>query len=296
MEATSRPPTGVTWVARLKRWRAQLRIGDTVKTLGSFTEAGAAAAAVATARAARPAPPVAAGDPPLLPGVSWRDGRWRVRGVRGEGEAGGFASRGEAEDAARRKPRVYAMRGSVLRRPAPAGDAAAARKGAFITGYASWRAVETKRLLQSGGALLEGAAPASLRAELKRLWAARARGGGGAAGGAGRADGGEAHNTLPANAAGAAPPAVARSRCAPRQEEYNLWARQERARLLALPEVAQLDRVHRSAVVKRELVSAWRAKRGEGAHAAAASGAAVEPAAAWPAAGPGFVHHEAVLI
>jgi hypothetical protein len=107
---------GVSWATHARKWRAQLRVGDCMKNLGYFAEEADAARAVAAARAARPElrlppeerlpPEATAEEPPLLPGVSWRDGRWRVRGL----PCGGFATRGEAELACRRKPRVRAMR------------------------------------------------------------------------------------------------------------------------------------------------------------------------------------------
>jgi hypothetical protein len=150
---------GVGWAAHARKWRAQLRVGDSMKNLGYFAEEGDAARAVAAARAARPElrlPPqerlpreAPAGEPPLLPGVSWRDGRWRVRGVPG----GGFATRGEAEDACRRKPRVRAMR-----RSAP--------------WCVKWEAAATASLLKSSPFQDEGAViGVPLRVALKAMWA-----------------------------------------------------------------------------------------------------------------------------
>lgn len=45
---------GVGWAVHARKWRAQLRVGDSMKNLGYFAEECDAARAVAAARAARP--------------------------------------------------------------------------------------------------------------------------------------------------------------------------------------------------------------------------------------------------
>jgi colicin import membrane protein len=262
MDNTQLAPPGVWWSASARKWRAQLRISGVVKTLGYFATAGGAAAAVAAARAARQLDAAGALDappPPPTGGVILLKGRWRVRGARGCGAEGGFASRAEAEGAAAAAAAAAAARRSAA---GPRGAAAAARRAAHITGYVAWRAAEIERLLRDGAPPPAGGG--GLRAELKRLWAARAG---------------------PADAAAAAEARGAR--CPPRLQEFNAWARQERPRLLALPEFAQVAGALRGAAVQRELAQMWRAALGAQAAAAAAEAAAATAARAAEGAGCG---------
>ena len=239
---------GVYFVAATHRWRAALRMGPVMKHLGYFAAEADAAAAVAAAAAARlPLPPPP--ERPSVPGVAWHEGRWLVRDV-----AGSFATLAVAEEAARRKPRVRAMRGSVPRRvmrPGPSGDKARS----FLAGYRQWCASATLQVLSEHPwqGMAEGPArSAAVRAELKARWRAERSGGGGGGGAAAEGEDGEAAGAAAAADAAGAP-----------AQTYQAWARLERARLLASAELAGLDRVERSARVRQQLKALWAAKKGE---------------------------------
>ena len=218
-------PKGVYYVAASRRWRAALRVGPVLRHLGYFGDEAAAAAAVAAAEAAPRPPPQQPPSRPSVPGVAWHEGKWLVRGV-----AGSFETLVEAEEAAHRKPRVQAMRGSVPRRgrrPGASGDKARS----FLILYTEWSAGMKQLILseQPWRGMGEGAErEVAVKAELKARWRA----------GHGReraaAPGGNDMGEKRVVGAGAA------------AQNYHSWARQERVRLMSSKGLVELDRVERA--------------------------------------------------
>jgi hypothetical protein len=235
---------GVYFVPSTRRWRAALRVGPVMRHLGYFADEAGAAAAGAAAAAAPRAPPQAPPAAPSVPGVSWHAGRWLVRGV-----PGAFQTRAAAEEAARRKPRVRAMRGSLLKRckrPGATGDKARD----FLTAYRAWAAEATVQVeREAPWRDVEGVTEraAAVRLELKARW--KAEHGGDAA-----AADGEAEWLADGDGAASLP--------------YHAWSRRERKSLLCSEALRGLDRVERAARARLALKSLWleEKKRRDGGH------------------------------
>ena len=209
--------------------RALLRNGPVMRHLGYFATEAEGTAAVAAARAeparVRSPPP----QQPSVPSVTWHRGRWYVRGV-----AGSFAALEAAEEACRRKPRVNAMHGSrakKAKRSGPEGD----KSRAALVRYKQWAAAEVLQFEggQPWAGMLAGKERnAAVRAELKRRWKdqhSREEEAGAQAGGAGTA--------------------------------YSVWARRERARLMASDSLAGLDRVERAGRARQQLKALWQQEK-----------------------------------
>ena len=227
---------GVYYVPRTGRWRATLREGPVLRHLGYFAEEEAAGAAVKAAaddtREQQPLPPALS----RVPGVAWHKGRWLVRGV-----SGVFQTLAEAEEAAHRKPRVRAMRGSVARRGKLQG-AAGDRARSFISEYREWAARTRKEIVSVAPwkDMQSDVLAAEVRSELRARWRA-SRGGE------------EPAVEEEAELAAVGPGSAA--------AHYHTWVRRERALLLGSAELAGLDRVTRSTRVRQKLKELWKQEK-----------------------------------